>query len=354
MILHYYHGLDNDEEKVPKDVTHVIVDDSVTAIKDRAFFKCKQLVSFIMGDTCTCSVTVIEKEAFFMCEQLVSITMGDSVKKIEAYAFQRCEHLRFIRLSKTLEYIGYGAFSSCKSLEVLILPSTMEEIHDHLFSYCERLRILILPETIEYDNVGREIIAFSALDRIAQDVGGVSYHYLDVDVDENEPASMESNGEVNEWFLSYMDEYPFHKLCSSVNVNTQQINDYLHDNDNGSHSAVQIDPYHGMTPLHMLAVNPHAPADTLTGTLLFHGSGNANTIHMDTVFVEDNQGNTPIDYARQYNVPGLLKMVEMLCMNRMNNTSGIVNANVDANAIDSKQQQGDVIIRKRKLSDADT
>eukprot|EP01083_Nonionella_stella_P099060 278600_1 len=263
MILHYYHGLDNDEEKVPKDVTHVIVDDSVTVIKECAFFKCKQLVSFIMGDTGTCSVTVIEKEAFFMCEQLVSITMGDSVKKIEEYAFERCEHLRFIRLSKTLEYIGRKAFYRCKSLEVLILPSTMEEIHDHLFSFCERLRILILPETIEYDNVGREIIAFSALDRIAQDVGGVHYDYLDVastsqpqwrvTVRSTSMASMESNGEVNEWFLSYMDEYPFHKLCSSVNVNTQQINDYLHDNhndndnDNGSQSAAQLDPYHGMT-----------------------------------------------------------------------------------------------------------
>eukprot|EP00554_Chaetoceros_debilis_P007249 CAMPEP_0194075924 /NCGR_PEP_ID=MMETSP0149-20130528/2818_1 /TAXON_ID=122233 /ORGANISM="Chaetoceros debilis, Strain MM31A-1" /LENGTH=50 /DNA_ID=CAMNT_0038756527 /DNA_START=63 /DNA_END=211 /DNA_ORIENTATION=+ len=48
MRLHIYHGLD--DEIVPKDVTHVIVDSSVTVIKEKAFWGCKHLVSLIMGD----------------------------------------------------------------------------------------------------------------------------------------------------------------------------------------------------------------------------------------------------------------------------------------------------------------
>ncbi len=67
---------DLDEEKVPKDVTHVIVDDNVTTIK---------------------------KKAFDMCYHLASIIVGDNVKRIEDFAFRFCLSLRFVRLSKTLE-----------------------------------------------------------------------------------------------------------------------------------------------------------------------------------------------------------------------------------------------------------
>eukprot|EP00554_Chaetoceros_debilis_P012065 CAMPEP_0194119548 /NCGR_PEP_ID=MMETSP0150-20130528/39903_1 /TAXON_ID=122233 /ORGANISM="Chaetoceros debilis, Strain MM31A-1" /LENGTH=42 /DNA_ID= /DNA_START= /DNA_END= /DNA_ORIENTATION= len=42
MILHIYHGLDNEE--VPEDVTHVIVDSSVTVIKENAFDSWEMLV----------------------------------------------------------------------------------------------------------------------------------------------------------------------------------------------------------------------------------------------------------------------------------------------------------------------
>ena len=73
MKLHIYKGLDN--ENVPKDVTHVIVDDSVTIIK---------------------------KGAFYNCEHLVFVIMGDNVKRIRMEAFRSCIVLRFIRLSKAL------------------------------------------------------------------------------------------------------------------------------------------------------------------------------------------------------------------------------------------------------------
>ena len=71
------------DENVPKDVTHVIVDDSVTIIKE---------------------------EAFKECIHLVSVIMVNNVKNIERYAFYYCIALRCIRLSKTLEYIGLEAF----------------------------------------------------------------------------------------------------------------------------------------------------------------------------------------------------------------------------------------------------
>ena len=64
MKLYIYRGLEN--EKVPKDVTHVIVASSVTVIKKEAFNECKLLVSVIMGD----NVKRIEEWAFKYCTAL--------------------------------------------------------------------------------------------------------------------------------------------------------------------------------------------------------------------------------------------------------------------------------------------
>ena len=58
MKLYIYQGLEN--ERVPRDVTHVIVDDSVTVVKE---------------------------DAFSWCEHLVSVIMRDNTKRIEDYAF---------------------------------------------------------------------------------------------------------------------------------------------------------------------------------------------------------------------------------------------------------------------------
>ena len=149
MRLYIYRGLKN--EKVPKDVTHVIVDNSVTVIKRRAFSS---------------------------CYHLVSLTMGDSVKRIEKEAFSRCIALRFIRLSKTLEYIGLYAFWDCDSLEALFLPSSSHRHStrlDRAFSQCRRLRLLILPNEIDLSNVGNGdvIINNTDINQIAEAAGVV-------------------------------------------------------------------------------------------------------------------------------------------------------------------------------------
>eukprot|EP00554_Chaetoceros_debilis_P008911 CAMPEP_0194100210 /NCGR_PEP_ID=MMETSP0150-20130528/1158_1 /TAXON_ID=122233 /ORGANISM="Chaetoceros debilis, Strain MM31A-1" /LENGTH=176 /DNA_ID=CAMNT_0038786545 /DNA_START=14 /DNA_END=541 /DNA_ORIENTATION=- len=176
MRLHIYHGLDN--EIVPKDVTHLIVDSSVTVIK---------------------------KDAFCGCRHLVSLIMGDNVKRIEDWACRCCPALLYVRLSKTLEFIGEWAFFHCDSLEALFLPSTVKEIGRWAFVSCESMRLLILPNDIDLNKVRMRIIDDTAIyDRIART--GVAYEY-DYDGDVIE----ESNLRVNEWLIHQMDEAPFHK-----------------------------------------------------------------------------------------------------------------------------------------------
>ena len=60
--------------------------------------------------------------------------------------------------------------------------------------------------------------------------------------------------------------------------------------------------------LHMMARNPYASPDIMPGMI-------AHT-NMSAALCSDNKGNTPIDCARQYNVLGMLKMMEALCKSK--------------------------------------
>ena len=264
MKLYIYHGLDNEE--VPKDVTHVIVDNSVTVIKIRAFAGCVHLVSLVMGD---------------------------NVKRIEKYAFIHCIALLYIRLSKALEYIGDRAFEQCESLEALFLPSTVTSIEHLAISGCRSLRLIILPNDIDLGKVGNKIISYTHIQQIAK-ASGVEYDYY-------YGGFVEHNRRVNEWLFHHMDAAPFHKLCYDSSVTTKQISDYLHEH--GDDSALAIDTIHGMTPLHILSMNPHAPPDAIL-TLLKANINAAN--------VGDNRGKTPLYYALYHNPFAFVRMYSYL------------------------------------------
>eukprot|EP01083_Nonionella_stella_P050103 133373_1 len=102
-----------------------------------------------------------------------------------------------------------------------------------------------------------------------------------------------------------MDETPFHKLCYNFSVTTKQINGYLAEHGNAS--VLVIDANNDMTPLHMLSMNPNAPEDAIAALL------NSNT---DAIFCLDHQQKTPLEYARDYNVGGLVGMINCLCNHR--------------------------------------
>lgn len=222
--------------------------------------------------------------------------MGDTVKIIDNCAFFRCSTLRFIRLSNTLEFIGLLAFHHCQYLEAVFLPSTVKSIESGAFDRCRSLRLLILPSDIYLG-----IIRDTAIEDIAE-TAGVVYKLAD-DINYTD----ESQRQVHNWLKHYMDESPFHKLCYNSSVSTEQINNYLNASDIKKDSALTIDKIHSMTPLHMLAMNPHAPADSLAALL---------DSNMAAVFCFDKQQNIPLDYARSYNVGGLVGMISALSTRR--------------------------------------
>lgn len=230
--------------------------------------------------------------------------MGDNVKKIEDRAFLNCRSLRFIRLSKRLEHIGYRAFRGCILLEALFLPSTVKSIKDDAFENCPSLKLMILPNDIDLNNVGKYIIYSLNAGILSYYAGSTRYEWIE-DEDGIWNITDESSRRVNEWLFHHMDGSPFHKLCYNSSITAEQINSYV--TENGDDVAAAIDPSHGMTPLHMLAMNPYASTDAIAS--LFNSN-------MQAVFCLDNQQKTPLDYARDYNVGGLVGIINGLCNHR--------------------------------------
>lgn len=102
-----------------------------------------------------------------------------------------------------------------------------------------------------------------------------------------------------------MDKTPLHKLCYDSSVTSSKINAYV--NDNGVDAALAVDAIYGMIPLHILSMNPNAPADAISALLV---------VNMEAAFRVDYQGKNSLDYAREYNAGGLVGMVNVLCNHR--------------------------------------
>lgn len=127
-ILHHYFGLYNNE-KVSYDVSHAIIDNSITIMKKLAF------IHHIHEDNALCDYSA----------------------------------LSFIKFSKALQCIEKYAFKHCHSLVVLLmLPLTVNKIENWAFAKLSIISsTLNLLEDIHADTMGSRSIYGMAIQKIA-------------------------------------------------------------------------------------------------------------------------------------------------------------------------------------------
>jgi hypothetical protein len=102
-------------------ITSVVIPDSVTRIRDQAFYRCSNLTSVTIPN----GVTSIGSQAF-METSLTSITIPNGVTSISEMTFANCKSLTSVTIGSGVGTIGKNAFSGCTSLtSVTFLNSTI-------------------------------------------------------------------------------------------------------------------------------------------------------------------------------------------------------------------------------------
>ena len=146
VVVYTGQELSNPETKAKK----IIIDDSVTSIKELAFFGCSNLQSVTIPD----NVTEIRDNAFGNCISIQSIVVPNSVTKIGTGAFSGCVSLKEIRLSDSIPEISNSLFENCRSLESLVIPAGVVKIGSYSFNACRSLKSVDIPDSVHQIETG--------------------------------------------------------------------------------------------------------------------------------------------------------------------------------------------------------
>ena len=119
-----------------KNITSVVIPDSVTGMGVGAFRGCTSLTSVVIGD----SVTSIKADTFRGCSSLSSVVIGGGVTNIGDAAFSDCTSLTSVVIPDSVTYINIGTFYNCTSLTSVVIGNSIVLINDNAFYGCSSLR----------------------------------------------------------------------------------------------------------------------------------------------------------------------------------------------------------------------
>ena len=155
--------------------SNVIIPNSVTIIKDSAFWGCSVVKSIEIPNSVECIENVLlgsnlEKAEFPSIEKLCNIKfkspisyayhlyingeevsqviIPSSVISIGNYTFTGCSNLTSVTIPNSVTTIGNGAFSFCSSLEAVAIPNSVTTIGNGAFSSCSNLTSVTIPNSV--------------------------------------------------------------------------------------------------------------------------------------------------------------------------------------------------------------
>ncbi|MBQ2688016.1 MAG: leucine-rich repeat protein [Clostridia bacterium] len=137
-----------------KDLTEVVLPDSLKYIGGSAFRDCDTLTKINLHD----NITLIDRYAFSNCP-LTEIHIPNGITTIEGGAF-RGTLITEITIPTSVERIGDSVFQNCDGLTEITIPETVKVIDDYAFLNCENLASVTLPESL--DNLGYAVFSGTA------------------------------------------------------------------------------------------------------------------------------------------------------------------------------------------------
>lgn len=396
-IFLHYNGQPRD--KVPDNVTIVVVDSSVSEIPNRAFYRCRNL-SVVY---CSEGLELIGKAAFEGCCSLRCVDNLFSLREIQDFAFADCHSLSSIELHEGLELMGQWAFYNCESLKVLQIPSPIKKIQEYTFNGCKGLArislseetqlieshaflrceslitIRIPPSVIEIGSNAfngckslvsaelseglkvlgenafykccllRNILFPSTVTEIGKNVflhcRNIRQQFLDEESETYDEWEEGDSREVNIYLVNKMKdrfhELPIHKHCyfqaqHSMAITMKKIQEAT-PKDNFTDAF-------GMNPFHILALS-NKPNYYLFSILMERFS-------LDVLFRRDNWGITPLHYLCWNNAPESLSLIRYALSRTIRNRSAHLGSEQWKQDILNQIEQldrGDVSTRVRHL-----
>ncbi len=177
-------------------ITHVIIPEDVTSIRDGAFWYCSNLSGVTMstniayigesafeGSSLTSisipsNVTFIGASAFWSCEGLVDVVLPDNITTIEDYTFGGCRALTKVVIPEGVRQIKSHAFFFCTNLESVSFPDSVTNIGDEAFRNCSEITSVIIPRNVS--SIGqRAFFMCSKLASYIVDTSNPSYSSID-------------------------------------------------------------------------------------------------------------------------------------------------------------------------------
>lgn len=120
-----------------------IIPEGTDYIVSCAFEDCKELTSVVIPNT----VTRISWDAFSGCSGLKSIVIPNSVTEIESKAFRGCSGLTNIVIPESVKKIDLSAFAGCTGITSIVIPKSVREISWHSsFFGCRNLTSIVVEE----------------------------------------------------------------------------------------------------------------------------------------------------------------------------------------------------------------
>ena len=127
-----------------EEVTDVVIPESISDLRDYAFFNCQSLKSVILSE----GIKSIGNNTFQDCGELVTVKLPSKLTSIGESAFSGCSKLSSMTIPSGIDIVQENTFKDCAALASLSLPTTMTSIQQNAFSGCSSLIKLDLPSSI--------------------------------------------------------------------------------------------------------------------------------------------------------------------------------------------------------------
>lgn len=156
---HYFQSsgkLYNDINTHKKNITKLLIPDSVIAIGNEAFRGNEAVEKIIISN----KLEYVGQRAFSGCWKMTGVSFPSTVKYIETEAFDGCcSAFKELIIPASVRYIGSHAFRRCLTLEKVIFSGPINKIGSGIFESCNKLSAIVVPK--EYVEQFREQLPFN-------------------------------------------------------------------------------------------------------------------------------------------------------------------------------------------------